>query len=484
MRPLAVMALLFLFVSLSLVGPRPAIAGYEFSVTADSTDPRANTAAPTGAPRNLYLWLTCTDDGLAALEAGVNTTLPVYAFNPLNGVMNVGNATQLLLAVPGCPIGASVDHLLGYWVVQDSGGTLCLGPSAANSTFVAVDCDGLAPASHEPTLVGFSSSGSPPCEVGETACTVQDGGAPAEVSFVEITTLRGRLPFREPWSPTEDTLLFLNDQGTATFDLRTREVRQLATDRAARIDWSPDGRWLVFQHDAGAPPETARSLRALSLEGGVPSTVLEEGRAWQFIWASTGVIYAWDLAGERYAREPPLAWRDQHEGDRFPNRPRAVLSKAAGRHSLFAFSPDESSERALPSPWADALVAVMDETLQGSLVLAHVFPREGSPFSALMRSDGTLVHEFAPPANQLDGGLTATTMSSDGRLILGYYTVDDGHDIIASRLVATDPLGRWHVAVVGTDAALNPKLAHRSLGIVFEDAQSGELHVGYLRIRW
>ncbi len=50
--------------------------------------------------------------------------------------MNAGNATDLLLGVPGCP-----DSLvLGSFAVWDSGGTLCLAPSG-NGWIAAVDCD-------------------------------------------------------------------------------------------------------------------------------------------------------------------------------------------------------------------------------------------------------------------------------------------------------------------------------------------------------
>jgi hypothetical protein len=146
-------------------------AGYEFSISASSSDPHVNTSSPAGGIRNLYLWLVCTDEGLSAFEGDVTGSLTVYGFNPLNGVLNAGGATNLLMAVPGCPVGADVDFLLGYWVVMDTGGTICLGPSAANDIFGAVDCGDPGPTLIEdPEVTGFASDGSSPCSVGENGC--------------------------------------------------------------------------------------------------------------------------------------------------------------------------------------------------------------------------------------------------------------------------------------------------------------------------
>ncbi len=153
-----------------VAGSLPARAGYEFSLSASDTDPNIHTASPSGGLRSVYLWLACSDDGIAAFETGVSGTLPVFGFTPLNGVMNAGNATDLLLAVPGCP-----DSLvLGSFAVWDSGGTLCLAPSG-NGWIAAVDCDPVDPEEHaDPAVVGFATDGSIPCAVGSNGC-VGDG---------------------------------------------------------------------------------------------------------------------------------------------------------------------------------------------------------------------------------------------------------------------------------------------------------------------
>jgi hypothetical protein len=160
-----------------LLVPVSGWAGYEFSISASSTDPHVNVATPTNGIRNLYLWATCIDDGLSAFEAGTTGTLPVYAFTPSNGVMNVGGASNLLLAVPGCPYGSKVNFLLGYWIVQDNGGTLCLGPSATNNVIGAVNCDGNPTLTQNPVVTGFSSSGGSPCSTGTAGCSSGGGGS-------------------------------------------------------------------------------------------------------------------------------------------------------------------------------------------------------------------------------------------------------------------------------------------------------------------
>lgn len=150
----------------ALLSVPPSFAGYEFSISASDTDPEVNTSTPTGGVRSLYLWMVCTDDGLAAFEAGVTGTLSVLGFNPLNDVLNIGTSTNLRLAVPGCPTGS---FLLGSWSVWDSGGTLCLGTSA-NGVIGGVDCDPLSPSlAEDPEVTGFASSGSP-CTEGSNGC--------------------------------------------------------------------------------------------------------------------------------------------------------------------------------------------------------------------------------------------------------------------------------------------------------------------------
>lgn len=134
---------------------------YGWSISASSTDPAVNSGsvAP-GLPASLYLHLDCTTiDGMAAMEADIAATgLLFLSFTPLNGVLNAGAATSLLLAVGGCP---TDDFLAGAIGVLNlgAGGDVCLVPSAANGTNGTVDCDTIDPQLYDNAVVGFSTSG-------------------------------------------------------------------------------------------------------------------------------------------------------------------------------------------------------------------------------------------------------------------------------------------------------------------------------------
>jgi uncharacterized repeat protein (TIGR02543 family) len=141
--------------------------GYELTISASSTDPYVSTRPPTGGASSLYLWMTCADVGPAALEADVSSTLPYSAFTPSPGVLNLGTATNLLLAVTGCP---PAPFLLGAFVIVDTGGELCLVPSAANGRMGVVSCSFPNFLVDPVRLTGFSSSAQPPCYVPGMPC--------------------------------------------------------------------------------------------------------------------------------------------------------------------------------------------------------------------------------------------------------------------------------------------------------------------------
>jgi hypothetical protein len=78
---------------------------YGWTVSHSSTDPLVNSGLPNGSTDNLFLWFYCSTEGMSAAEFDVVSLPPgnVLAFNPMNGYLNAGNATHLLLAVGGCP---------------------------------------------------------------------------------------------------------------------------------------------------------------------------------------------------------------------------------------------------------------------------------------------------------------------------------------------------------------------------------------------
>ena len=74
---------------------------------------------------------------------------------------NAGTSTELDLSILNCP-GEGAPFVIGSFVVVDSGGSLCLAPSAGTGALSATDCDELIP-SDPVQVTGFSSSG-PPAE--------------------------------------------------------------------------------------------------------------------------------------------------------------------------------------------------------------------------------------------------------------------------------------------------------------------------------
>jgi hypothetical protein len=84
---------------------------FAWSISSSSTDPHEN-IGPLGGTASLYLWLDCNNTGtlgMAAAEFGLSGSgLDVVAFTPMNGFLNAGTATELLIAVGGCPRGPLV----------------------------------------------------------------------------------------------------------------------------------------------------------------------------------------------------------------------------------------------------------------------------------------------------------------------------------------------------------------------------------------
>jgi hypothetical protein len=130
---------------------------YGWTVSRSDTDPFANTGELVGSLVTLYLWYACnSNDGMSAAEIDpVIAGGSIAAFNVLNGYLNAGTATHLLLAVGGCP---AAPVLAGSWLVLRSA-PIDLCPAGAN---VTVDCSP-DPSAWPNDFIGFSEAGIP-CE--------------------------------------------------------------------------------------------------------------------------------------------------------------------------------------------------------------------------------------------------------------------------------------------------------------------------------
>ena len=146
---------------------------YGWTVSKSASDPFANTGEPTGGVDTLYLWYYCSvADGASAADFIVTGTLAssVLAFNVQNSFLNAGNASNLLLAVGGCPPGPLV---AGSWLVNHTvPGDLCLG-AGGQPTPVTVDCSAN-PSAHPIDYIGYADTAfGPPCthyEGGDQIC--------------------------------------------------------------------------------------------------------------------------------------------------------------------------------------------------------------------------------------------------------------------------------------------------------------------------
>ena len=152
------------------VAPGATAQNFYWTVSSSSTNALSNSgsvgAGPSVFAGNLYLWLYCDGSGLgmAAAEMDVvelrGSGAPM-GFEPLNGVLNAGTATELLLSVGGCPSGgllAGVFAVGGDAFLPDI--EICLVPSAANNRNITVACGGLG---YNNVTIGFAKTGGAGC---------------------------------------------------------------------------------------------------------------------------------------------------------------------------------------------------------------------------------------------------------------------------------------------------------------------------------
>lgn len=230
--------------------------GFELTISASDTDPFVNSAPPANGPRKLYLWATCLERGMTALEADAVGSLERSPFAPAAGVLTVydQDPDRLLLAVGGCPTGVAVNRLLGSWWVLDEGGDLCLGPSADNNRIGATDCVSPAVNLWPMQVTGFSSSGAP-CVRGDNACaTPRDrllAGGAGEADRPGDEPASGAIAIAEPRpNPFRGrtrlafTVVAPQPVTLTLYDVRGRRVRSYTPENYApgthAIDW--DGR--------------------------------------------------------------------------------------------------------------------------------------------------------------------------------------------------------------------------------------------------
>jgi hypothetical protein len=89
---------------------------YGWTISSSLSNPFVNTGTATGGVNTLYLWFVCSglSNGLTAAEFNISgPPSSIFAFTPMNGFLNAGGTTNLLLATP-CTLGSVV---AGNWVI-------------------------------------------------------------------------------------------------------------------------------------------------------------------------------------------------------------------------------------------------------------------------------------------------------------------------------------------------------------------------------
>ncbi len=148
--------------------PLPGHSGTTLTISASANIPQAHTDEPSYGLRNLYLWVRCSAEGVASIQASTSGDLLVYAFTGVGGTLNTGTATNLLIAVPNCPMGSDVNRILGYWTVLDNGGWLCLMESPPHLTMNYSSCNAVLYT--DPEVTGFASDGQGVPSYGANGC--------------------------------------------------------------------------------------------------------------------------------------------------------------------------------------------------------------------------------------------------------------------------------------------------------------------------
>lgn len=454
----------------------PAPRGYDFTISASATDPQETEASSTGGIRQLYLWMVCANPGLAALECQATGTLSIMGFEPLNGVMNVGDAQHLLLAVPNCPSGSGIDLLLGKWTVNDQGGTLCLG-APASGDFTAVDCDPIAPGTaFNPAVKGFSSSGLP-CIEGEQGCFEEE---PGTIVFEETASVPGFLTYGESWSPTNSFVAVSAPTGTTLIDPTTGSSRELGI-QAREIQWSPDGSCasLVFM-------EQDHRTTALAVVRAADGAMRVIGRGEDFThqaWTGDGRPYSWRGDGSARAFSRPDIWQPPggYVSEAAEDLVAVVADPTTQRIGYKKFSRATAREttfvaRDLPH---DVEFLVMASCDRPPLALAFVLGNATYAGRTVLLSvkTGETLLEFVPH------GFFGTSLARSGQWVVGHVELSrDEHAFEGSEIWIASRTGHWIRSLGGVAVGMNPKCSNRGDWIAFDDPTTHSVRIGRLQV--
>jgi hypothetical protein len=130
----------------------------------------------------------------------------------------------------------------------------------------------------------------------------------------------------------------------------------------------------------------------------------------------------------------------------------------------------------------------LDAVSGGQRFLLRVFGTQCN-FTALVDRSGTILTRYwipcpsGPPGGPLtfEGG---GSISADGRFVIGYREVEDGHNVLSSQLILTNLQSSWVVDVTGSSTGLFDAQFAASGLFVASSSLRGRVEVGVLDVRY
>jgi len=313
------------------------------------------------------------------------------------------------------------------------------------------------------------------------------GGSAPAATFQSLATLQGRLPVDSPWSPTDQRLAFLGADGALyIFDAATPAVPPTLVLPSSSdyiinryISWSPDGQWIACRtQEVGDVRAGLASIVARNAAGTGPITTLLRGEVGRFTWAANGTIYCWDTSRRRTTVSPPTEWQ--------PGTPPAVerpfLQPLPSTNALSEFrTRPQEHERQLTLQATNVYAAfAVDAFPDMQKYVITVQDNTRGFYSAVVDQDGNVVVDLGGQVGA--NGFTATSVSPDGRYVLGFHEVDQDETIAGARLYLVAADGAWRIPVEPAIDGLDPKFARTGDLIAFMELSTGGIRVGHLQV--
>jgi hypothetical protein len=144
------------------------------------------------------------------------------------------------------------------------------------------------------------------------------------------------------------------------------------------------------------------------------------------------------------------------------------------------------SEKVFPLPVPEGERSpyfILDDELPARrrFLASMISSSQGGTSSVIVDFRGRIVRDFGSLGPS--GGFQGTSISPDGRYVLGQSQVDDGHFLLQSTLLIADLHRGAPVPLDGPISGTTPKLSHSGSFLAFTNLDQTAIHVGRLVIR-